>query len=126
MPPAPSAPLLERSYPLPGGRRVRLRLARMRDAVALEELLGGKRGGLAATRLARFDPRRSVVVCAGALIASVETLVGVGAIELHASTPHLVAYDESRLNPEEGEALTGLLERALCARQRAFAARHAA
>src|SRR6202035_5498082 len=77
--------LMSRSYALPRGPRVRLRLARSRDLPSVRALL--ERAGvdapeLQAVRLVRADPRRWVVICATGLIGSTETLLGVGEIEL--------------------------------------------
>src|SRR5213078_423672 len=109
--------LLSRSYELPSGPRVRLRLARPSDLPAIRALLAQR--GLPATeigleRLVRYDPRRRVVMCAMAPVAGAETLVGLGAIELQPDAePETVVVDEDitdGLAALLGEALT---ERAL-------------
>ena len=92
--------LMSRSYGLPRGPRVRLRLAGRGDAAALAALLvrcGISPEQLALSRLVRFDPRRRVVLCALALIDSRETLVGLGAIDLdgtHGTQPDVLVVDE--------------------------------
>jgi hypothetical protein len=77
--------LLGRSFSLPSGPRVRLRLARGHDLPAISALL--ERCGIAAdelelARLLRVDPRRTIVICAGALVGSGEEIVGIGAIDV--------------------------------------------
>ena len=90
--------LLSRSYELPSGPRVRLRLARPSDLPGIRALLA--QHGLPATeigleRLVRYDPRRRLVICAMAPLAGTETLVGVGAIELRLDAePDIVVVDE--------------------------------
>jgi len=76
---------MARSFALPRGPRVRLRLARIRDQPAIEELcrrLGLRADSFEIGRLVRTDPRQQIVICATALVGSAETLVGVGAIRL--------------------------------------------
>jgi hypothetical protein len=117
-------PLLTRSYELPRGPRVRLRLAQGRDVAAIRALLRGtasERDSLDIGRLVRFDPRRRVVICATALIGSVETIVGVGAIDLDAPEPDIVMVDD-----ELTDGLAELLTRALVVRATEFSRRHAA
>jgi hypothetical protein len=118
--------LLSRSYPLPRGLRVRLRLARPRDERSIRELLeqlGAEGAQLEAARLARADPRRRLVICATALIGSVETLLGVGEIELGlgAAVPSAAIIDD-QLSEELGELLTSALVGRATAIQRARAA----
>jgi hypothetical protein len=106
--------LLARSYTLPRGPRVCLRLARTRDACGIADLLwshGQQPDELELARLIRFDPRRQIVIVATALVDSRETVVGVGAIELDQG-PHLlpsfVLVDE-HLTEGLGELLTAAL-----------------
>lgn len=100
---------------LDSGVRVRLRLARSSDSALIRGLVarvGTRPEELELARLVHFDPRRRVVICATALIDSVETLVGVGAIDLDGDgEPEVVIVDG-----EHAEALTELLAAALHAR----------
>ena len=90
--------LLSRSYELPAGPRVRLRLARRSDLPGFRDLLAQR--GVPATdfeleRLVRFDPRRRAVICAMAPVRGAETVVGVGAIDLDAhAEPDTIVVDE--------------------------------
>lgn len=77
--------LLSRSYALPAGPRVRLRLARRSDLPALRALLearGIEPSELTLSRLVHYDPWTRVVICATAPLGGTETIVGVGAIDL--------------------------------------------
>ncbi len=120
--------LLARSYRLPRGPRVCLRLARIRDRAAIAELLDKRQGGpvdeVDLGRLVRADPRRQLVICATALIGGAETLVGLGAIELspssglgHATAPSLLVCDESLAPGLQGLLSGALTGRALALRQ---------
>jgi hypothetical protein len=115
----PTTMLLERSFTLAEGLRVRLRLARPRDAAAVARLLGGRGGELRAGRLVSFDPRREAVVAATALIDGTEQVVGVGAIELGQPGPTLLESDR-------GGELDELIGAALRQRSAWTAGRHAA
>jgi hypothetical protein len=117
-------PLLGQTFPLAQGIGVRLRLARFSDWPSIAELFsrhGADRAqaGPQARRLIQFDPRRSYVVCACALIDSTERLVGMGTIDLTADgagEPDLVVLDPELAeisDPQVNEALTGLLWGAL-------------
>ena len=101
--------LLARSYALPRGPRVCLRLARIRDLRAIEELAAGQASSrldaLGLARLVRGDPRRRVVICATALVRGSETVVGVGAIDVSATEPSLLVVDELVT-----DGLSGLLD----------------
>jgi hypothetical protein len=107
-----SGALLSRSYALPHGPRVRLRLVRRRDLPALAGLLaqrGVEASELELTRLVRFDPTQRTVLCATAFVGGTETVVGVGAIELTAdAVPDTVVVDE-RLTEGLGELLGAAL-----------------
>ena len=106
--------LLARSYELPRGPRVCLRLARVRDLGAIEALVAGagiEPDALELARLVRGDPRQRVVICATALVGSAETLVGVGGWDVGSSKPTLVIVDESAT-----EGLVDLLAGALAGR----------
>jgi hypothetical protein len=112
--------LLARSYELPNGLRVCLRLARVRDQGAIEQLFartGRPVGDLEIARAVRSDPRQQVAICATALVGYTETVLGFGAIAVAAAgdpagpRPWLLVVDET-----EGLAtlLTGgLIGRAL-------------
>jgi len=119
--------LLARSYVLPRGPRVCLRLARVRDLPAIAQLLerqGIEPDELELARLVRFDPRRRVVICAAALVGCTETIVGIGAIELGnvpSGQPDQLVVD-SHLT----DGLDELLTRALIGRARALAGARAA
>ena len=90
--------LLSRSYELPSGPRVRLRLARPTDLPGIRMLLAER--GLPATeigleRLVRYEPRRRAVICATAPLDGTEAVVGVGAIELEPDAePDILVVDE--------------------------------
>jgi hypothetical protein len=113
MPPSrdPGA-LLSRSYELPAGPRVRLRLARHSDLPGFRHLLAQR--GVPATdfelaRLVRYDPRRRVVICAMAPVHGAETIVGVGAVDLDgAAEPDAIVVDE-RLSDGLGTLLGEVL-----------------
>jgi hypothetical protein len=109
-----------RSYQLPRGPRVRLRMVGPRDAGAIRSLLtrqGLDLDELELARLVRFDPRCRAVICASALIGPTETIVGIGAIDLDAQTPDLVLVDD-----DAGEDLRQLVVGALVSRAQAHAA----
>ncbi len=120
--------LLARSYELRNGLRVCLRLARVRDQSAIEQLFartGRPLGDLEIARAVRSDPRQQIVICATALLEYTETVVGFGAIAVSAADdpggprPWLLVVDET-----EGLAplLTGALAGRALALHRARAA----
>ena len=113
--PMETGALLSRSYALPAGPRVRLRLARSSDLPGLRRLLGRRdveASDLAVERLVRYDPRRRVVLCATAPLDGTEAVVGVGAIETRPDAePDTLVVDE-RLT----SGLTELLADALAER----------
>jgi hypothetical protein len=113
--------LLARTYPIPGGNRVRLRLLRQSDAPALRTLFDSARAvpdELELQRVLRFDPRRRVAIAAVSPRPRGEALLGAGAIDLHpGAEPDLVVVD-----PECGESVERLLTDALRARARRRAA----
>jgi hypothetical protein len=118
--------LLDRAYALPGGPRVRVRLARSSDARAIAELAARRRlelEPLRARRLTRFDPCRRLVVCASALIDSRETLVGVVAVDLDRGEPFA---PDTLICDERIGGLAELLCEVLAARARAILRRPAA
>jgi|SRR2546423_7276786 hypothetical protein len=114
--------LLSRSYELPTGPRVRLRLARRSDLSGFRNLFA-QRGVPASDfeleRLVRYDPWKRVVICATAPVGSTETIVGVGAIDLTGTAePDTIVVDE-RLT----DGLGRLLAEALVQRARIHARR---
>ena len=106
---------LRRTFPVPGGPPVRLRLAGPSDRAAVHALLerrGVNSGDLELQRLLAFDPGRRHVLAAFAPLEGQETLVGIGAIENGADAPDILVVDE-RLN-----ALSYVLGRVLVERAR--------
>jgi hypothetical protein len=126
-PPFDPGALLARSYDLPRGPRVILRLARVRDLPRIGELLmrqGIDPDELELVRLVRFDPRRRLVICATALVGSMDAVVGVGAIDLgdhNGPVPSLVVVDHGAT-----EGLAELISEALIGRARTAAGARAA
>lgn len=115
--------LLSRSYALPSGPRVRLRLARRSDLHAIRALLEERcvpASDLALGRLVRYDPQRRVVLCATSPLGGTETVVGIGAIALDANAePDTIVVDE-RLTDGLGELLaSALVQRAQAHARRA-------
>jgi hypothetical protein len=114
--------LLSRSYALPHGPRVRLRLARRRDLPGFRDLLaqrGVQANELELERLVRFNPGDRAVFCATAPLGGTEAIVGVGAIDLtEDAEPDTLVVDE-RVTEGLGELLAG----ALVQRARAHARR---
>ncbi len=106
---------------------MRLRLPQLRDAPAIRELLraqGHEPEELEVARLVRFDPRIRLVICATALVASRESIVGIGAIHLESGReprPDTVVVDA-----EQTEGLDELLTRALLGRAAAVSRTRAA
>jgi hypothetical protein len=99
MPGAMAADLspLRRTFPVPGGPRVRLRMAGPSDRSHVTELLAGR--GVPATdldiqRLLAFDPARRHVLCAFAPVDGHETLMGLGAIDVGEDAPDVLVVDE--------------------------------
>lgn len=120
--PIDTGALLSRTYALPAGPRVRLRLARRSDLPAIRSLLDRREvpaGDLAVSRLVRYDPRRRAVLCATTALGGTETVVGVGAIDLAAdAAPDTIVVDEGLT-----QGLGKLLASALVQRARAHARR---
>ena len=107
--------LLARSYLVADGVRVTLRLARARDLEAIADLFAREGNGLSRleiARLLRSQPRERLLLCATALIAGREVIVGFGTVSLVAEgvTPALIVADTARapgLGTLLGEALLG-------------------
>jgi hypothetical protein len=112
---------LRRTFPVPGGPPVRLRMAGPSDrrhVKALLERRGVPAGDLDVQRLLAFDPARRHVICAFAPLDGHETLMGVGAIDFGADAPDVLVVDE-----RVAGGLAELLGRVLVERARP---RHAA
>ncbi len=112
--------LLARSYTLPHGPRVRLRLSQKRDIPEIRALLdrcGVELGELDLARLIRADPRDTIAITATALVGVKESVLGFGATQVGAETPQLVCADP--------DGLEELLAGALRARAAAIALRPA-
>ena len=105
--------LFARSHRLDDGLRVRLRLARPGDEPPIAGLLdrvGLVAGDLDLARLVRFDPRRRAVVCATALVAGAEHVIGFGMISVGHGQPSPEALV---VDPERADAVRPLLARGL-------------
>jgi len=106
---------LRRTFPVPGGPPVRLRMAGPSDRAQIAALL--ERRGLPASelelrRLLAFDPARRHVLCALAPVDGTEVLAGVGAIDFGEDAPDVLVIDE-RFTPGLGDVLGRvLIERA--------------
>lgn len=103
-----------RTLEIEGGVRVRLRLARSSDAVAIAELLAQQATSFDEVnprRLVQYDPRQRYVVCATRLIDGAEELVGVGAIDLLVDEEH--EPDLLIVDPELGGPLATVMWRVL-------------
>jgi hypothetical protein len=117
--------MLDRTYALAGGQRVRVRLARASDMRAIQELAARRRlavDPLDVARLTRFDPCRRLVISATALIDSRETFVGVAAADLEEREPF---EPDTLIFDERIEGLGELLCEALAARAGAIRRRTA-
>lgn len=111
---------IRRTFPVPGGPAVRLRLAVGSDRDRVRALLAGR--GIAVDdlelrRLLSYDPSRRHVLCALAPIDGAETLVAIGAIDDGEDVPDVLVADE-RL----GGSVTDVLGRVLVERARSRAA----
>jgi hypothetical protein len=110
--------LLSRTYVLPRGPRVRLRLARAGDGPAIRALAaehGIEVDSLPVERLLRFD-RGRLVICAMALVGAEEVFAGFGAIALEpGAEPEPVLVDEDLT-----DGLAELLAAALSGRAEAI------
>ena len=102
---------LRRTFPVPGGPSVRLRMAGPSDRALLAALLESR--GLPASelelrRLLAFDPARRHVLCALAPVDGTEVLAGFGAIDVGEDAPDTLLIDE-RFSPGLGELLGRVL-----------------
>ena len=111
--------LLARSYPLPTGERVRLRLLRKSDAAAVRQhVVGAVPDELEVRRLMSFDPRHRIAIAGVTPRPRAEALLCAGAIDLiPGADPDAIVVD-----PSCGDALEDLLSSALRARARRAAA----
>jgi hypothetical protein len=118
--------VLDRTYAMPDGHRVRVRLARATDARPIRELAARRRfdaDPLEVARLTRFDPCHRLVISATALIDARETFVGVGAVDLDAGEPF---EPETLIFDERIEGLGELLAGVMAARASTLAGQRAA
>jgi hypothetical protein len=107
---------LRRTFPVPGGPPVRMRMAGPSDRPLVAALL--ERRGLSADdidvrRMLAFDPARRHVLCALAPLDGAEVLAGLGAIDFGEDDPDVLVVDE-----RFGPALAELLGRVLIERSR--------
>jgi hypothetical protein len=109
--------MLSRTYALPNGPRVRLRLPQASDAPNIRLLSDGTLSDLELSRLIRHDPRQRLVICATTFVAGREAVVGIGAIGLDGEQhePELLHADSAA-----GERLPELIRKALVGRARAM------
>lgn len=110
MPRSDTSPL-RRTFPVPGGPPVRLRMAGPSDralVTALLERRGLPADELDAQRLLAFDPARRHVLCALAPIEGREVLAGLGAIDFGSDLPDVLVIDE-RFSPSLAELLGRVL-----------------
>ena len=101
-----------RTYALPDGPRVRLRLAGMRDRPAVEALLrerGVTPSDTGVHRLLRPKPAERLVLAAFAPLDGTERLVGVGAIDLVPGAEVDTLVVDERLTDGLGELLAEVL-----------------
>ncbi len=110
MAPSDTSPL-RRTFPVPGGPPVRLRMAGPSDRPLVTALL--ERRGLPAEeidvqRLLAFDPARRHVFCALAPLDGTEVLAGIGAIDFGAEDPDVLVVDD-RFAPGLGDVLGRVL-----------------
>ena len=104
--------MFDRTFPLPAGPRVRIRLAVRSDRPAVVRLLlerGVECSDLDVQRLLRFDPARRRVACALAPIDGRETLVGIGAIDLAPDAVVDTLVVDERLTDGLGRLLADVL-----------------
>lgn len=88
---------LRRTFPIPGGPPVRLRMAGPSDRRAVAALLQRRSipaAELELRRLLAFDPARRHVLCALAPLDGAETLIGIGAIDVGEDAPDTLVVDE--------------------------------
>ena len=104
--------MFTRTFALPSGPRVRLRLAAATDRERVRCLLterGVEATELDVRRLLAYDPARRRVVCAFAPVDGRETLVGVAAIDLHPGAEVDTLVVDERLTEGLGDLLAAAL-----------------
>jgi hypothetical protein len=114
-------PIFTRTFGLDSGPRVRLRLARATDRVAVGALLaerGVVASELSVRRLLAYDPLTRRVLAAFAPIDGTETLVGIGAIDLRPDADVDTLVIDERLTAGLGELLVRILRDRAQARPR--------
>lgn len=119
--------LLARSYALPRGPRVRLRLPSPLDSEQIRDLYARsdeELTDLELARLLRSDLRSFVAICASALIDGRDTLIGIGSINI--SEDDGVEYARVIVDHHHTDGLDELLCQALSGRAAAIAAGRAA
>ena len=105
-------PLFTRTHALDSGPRVRLRLARSTDRDAVAALLASRgvtTSEIAVRRLLAYNPIDRRVLCAFAPLDGTETLVGIGAIDLHPGAEIDTLVVDERLTGGLGELLDRIL-----------------
>ncbi len=105
-------PVFNRTFPLPAGPRVRIRLATRSDRAGVARLLAGRGvecSDLDVRRLLTYDPTRRRVICALAPVDGRETLVGVAAIDLAPDAEVDTVVVDERLTDGLGELLVEVL-----------------
>jgi hypothetical protein len=99
-----------RTFALPSGQRVRVRLARPSDRDAVGELLaaqGVDAGDMDLGRLLNFDPRERLVLAALTPEGGADMLAGIGAIDLRPDAdPDLLVAQLEALGQLLGEMLS--------------------
>ena len=101
-----------RTFALPSGPRVRLRLAMPSDAKRVAALLlerGIDASELEVRRMLAYDPSRRRVACAFAPVDGRETLVGVAAIDLDPGAEVDTLVIDERLTGGLGELMVSVL-----------------
>jgi hypothetical protein len=117
----PDSHYFTRPHSMPGGARVRLRLARPGDqgpVAGLFARLGFDPETAQLLELIRFDPHARAVLCATALVRGAERVVGFGAVDLRSSGSPATVVAEPGYGPE----LIRLLRAGLRARAQLAAA----
>jgi hypothetical protein len=103
-----------RTFALPSGDRVRVRLARPSDRAGVRELLearGLQSEPLELGRLLNFDPRKRLVLAATTPADGTEALTGIGAIDLQPDAePDVLVVAQEGLGELLGEILINRAE----------------